>query len=130
MAGHLEAGRALLSVAARHAPGGNFHAPYLRHRIWECMSIMAGVSPVRAGAEPMFYRIKVVKGRCYLAKEWWDPVLGKKITRSIGPCDLIEQVMNEWKASRNSKRGSRGFAPRWRRGRDLNPGHGLDRPAY
>ena len=76
----------------------------------------------------MFYRVKVVKGRCYLVKEWWDPVLGKKITRSVGPCEWLEQLAKEAKAE---KRGPRGRAPRgWRRGRDLNPGHGLDRPAY
>ncbi len=79
----------------------------------------------------VFYRVKLVKGRCYLVREWWDLMLGKKITRPIGPCDMIEQVMNEWKASKNSKRGTRsGVSSGWRRGRDLNPGHGLDRPAY
>ena len=93
---------------------------------------MASVSLVGAGVPGVvFYRVKRVKGHCYLVKEWWDPVLKKKITRSIGSCETIEQVMREWKASRNSKRGPRGSAPRgWRRGRDLNPGHGLDRPAY
>ncbi len=93
---------------------------------------MAGVSLVRTGVEgSLFYRIKIVKGNCYLVKEWWDPVLRKNVTRSIGRCETIEHVMKEWKASRKkSKRGNGGGAPGWRRGRDLNPGHGLDRPAY
>ncbi len=64
----------------------------------------------------MFYRVKVVK-------VWWDPVLKRKITRSIGPCEWLEEMAKEARAEKRD-RGS------WRRGRDLNPGHGLDRPAY
>ena len=92
---------------------------------------MASVSLVGAGVPGVvFYRVKRVKGHCYLVKEWWDPVLKKKITRSIGSCETIDRVMKEWKAARKkSKRGNGGSAPVWRRGRDLNPGHGLDRPA-
>ncbi len=70
---------------------------------------MERVSPVGAGAGPLFYRLKQVKGRCYLVKEWYDPILKKKITRSIGPCEWLEAVAKEAKAAR---RGARGPAPR------------------
>ena len=90
---------------------------------------MAGVSPDQAGAMGVvFYRVKRVKDRYYLVKEWWDPGLKRKITKSIGPCEWLEELSVD---AKKDKRGPRGGAPRvWRRGRDLNPGHGLDRPAY
>ena len=78
----------------------------------------------------VFYRVKRVKGHYYLVKEWWDPGLKRKITKSLGPCDKIEQLVE---AARKDG---------WCRGRDLNPGfppgrhypripgHGLERPAY
>ena len=59
--------------------------------------------------EMVFYRIKKVKGNYYLVKEWYDPELKKKITRSIGPCKFIEEIMEVIK--KNS----------WCGGWDLNP---------
>ena len=41
----------------------------------------------------VFYRIKKVKGNYYLVKEWYDPESKRKITKSIGPCKLIEEIM-------------------------------------
>ncbi len=52
----------------------------------------------------MFYRVKRVKGRCYLVREWWDPVLGKKITRSVGPCEWLEQLAKEARATKQRPR--------------------------
>jgi len=59
--------------------------------------------------ETVFYRIKKVKGNYYLVKEWYEPELKKKITKSIGPCRLIEELMMKFKE---------GF---WCGGWDLNP---------
>ncbi len=71
---------------------------------------MAGVSPVGTGAGGVvFYRVKRVKGRYYLVKEWWDPGLKRKITKSIGPCEWLEELSEEHK---QDKRGTRGRAPR------------------
>ena len=71
---------------------------------------MAGVSPVGAGATGVvFYRVKRVKGKYYLVKEWWDPRLKRKITKSIGPCDWLEGLSEE---AKKDKRGPRGGAPR------------------
>ncbi len=57
---------------------------------------MTGVSPVATGAMGVaFYKVKKVKGRCYFVKEWWDPGLKKKITKSIGPCDWLERLAEE-----------------------------------
>ncbi|BBC20951.1 integrase [Aeropyrum globular virus 1] len=71
---------------------------------------MTRVSPARAGAGAVvFYRVKRVKGRYYLVKEWWDPGLKKKITKSIGPCEWLEGLSEEY---RERTRGTRGPAPR------------------
>ena len=47
--------------------------------------------------EMVFYRVKKVKGNYYLVKEFYDPESKRKITRSIGPCMLIEEVMADLK---------------------------------
>ncbi len=73
---------------------GHPQGPYLYHRI------AGGV---------MFYRVKRVKGRYYLVKEWWDPGLKRKITKSIGSCEWLEGLSEEHK---REKGGSRGGAPR------------------
>ena len=59
--------------------------------------------------EMVFYRVKKVKGNYYLIKEWYDPELKKKITRSISPCRLIEELMVKIKKE-NMVRGV-GFEP-------------------
>ncbi len=41
----------------------------------------------------VFYRVRRVNGRYYLVKEWYDPTLGKKLSRSLGPCDRIEELL-------------------------------------
>lgn len=56
-----------------------------------------------------FYRVKKVKGKYYLVKEWWDPVLGKKRTVSLGNCEKIEELLKQNRE-------------KWCRGRDSNPG--------
>ena len=57
----------------------------------------------------VFYKIKKVKGNYYLVKEWYDPELKRKITRSIGPCKLIEEIMVKLKE--NSLVRGVGFEP-------------------
>ena len=57
----------------------------------------------------VFYRIKKVKGSYCLVIEWYDPEPKRKITKSIGPCKLIEELMIKFKE--NS----------WCGGWDLNP---------
>ena len=59
--------------------------------------------------EMVFYRIKKVKGNYYLVKEFYDPESRRKITRSIGPCRLIEEVMA--KIKRESLVRGVGFEP-------------------
>jgi hypothetical protein len=41
----------------------------------------------------VFYRVRRVNNRYYLIKEWYDPTLGKKLSRSLGPCDRIEELL-------------------------------------
>ena len=41
----------------------------------------------------MFYRVRRIKGRYYLVKEWYDDGLKRKRTKSLGPCDKIEKIM-------------------------------------
>ncbi len=57
-----------------------------------------------------------------MVREWWDSGLKRKITKSLGPCDKIEALIEELRTRE-----------RWRRGRDSNPrapvGHWLSRPA-
>ena len=62
---------------------------------------MATVTPVGARSR-CSYRVKKVKGRCYFVKEYWDPVLRKKVTRSIGPCDLVDKVMEAVQGQREA----------------------------
>ena len=71
---------------------------------------MACVSLDQAGAMGVvFYRVKRVKGRYYLVKEWWDPGLKRKITKSIGPCEWLEELSE---GAERERRGSRGGSPR------------------
>ena len=73
----------------------------------------------------VFYRVKRVKGRYYLVKEWWDPGLKKKIAKQIGPCGWLGSSPRGLRG----RGGDPGRRPRkWCRSRDLNPGHGLERP--
>ena len=71
-----------------------------------------------AGETSAWYRVEKVKGRYYLVKEWWDPVLGKKVARGIGNCELIEGIVAKF-----AKRGA-GAGIRTRAGlrqRSLSP---------
>ncbi len=43
----------------------------------------------------MFYRIKRVRGKQYLVKEWYEPGTGKKRSKSLGPVEQIEKIL-EW----------------------------------
>ncbi len=40
----------------------------------------------------VFYRVRKVKGRYYLVKEWYDPETGKKRSKCLGPCEAIERI--------------------------------------
>ena len=45
----------------------------------------------------VFYRVKKVKGKYYLVKEWWDPLLGRKRSVSFGSCEKIEELVKQAK---------------------------------
>ena len=62
---------------------------------------MAAVTQVGARSR-CSYRVKSGKGRCYFVKEYWDPVLARRITRSIGPCDLVDKVMEAVQGQREA----------------------------
>ena len=56
------------------------------------------------GVEQMvFYRVKKVRGKYYLIKEWYDPETKKRHSKSLGPCEAIEKLI------------------KWCGGWDLNP---------
>ena len=62
------------------------------------------------GQNTMFYRVKKVKGKYYLVREYWDSGLGKKRTIIVGNCEKIEKLVNNCRKN-----------PRWCGGWDLNP---------
>ncbi len=41
----------------------------------------------------VFYRVRRINSKYYLIKEWYDSTLGKKVSRSLGPCDRIEKLL-------------------------------------
>ena len=45
----------------------------------------------------VFYRVRKIRGKYYLVKEWYDPETGKRRSESLGNCELIEKlVKNSW----------------------------------
>lgn len=39
----------------------------------------------------VFYRVRKIKGKYYLIKEWYDPSTGKRKSKSLGNCEEIEK---------------------------------------
>ena len=65
----------------------------------------------------MPYRIRKIRGRYYLYKEWYDRERRAKVSRSLGPLDEIERLVLEARARAGKRRtqglaGPRGFEPR------------------
>ena len=43
-----------------------------------------------------FYGVKKVKGNYYLIKEWYDPITGRKKSKCLGNCEIIEELVENW----------------------------------
>ena len=73
----------------------------------------------------VFYRVRKVKGRYYLVKEWYDPVEKRKKSTSIGPCERIERIFTLLKDLSDEQIAKLVEAVRngllWCGGWDLNP---------
>ena len=41
----------------------------------------------------VFYRVRKIHGHYYLIKEWYDPRTGRKHSKSLGNCELIEKTL-------------------------------------
>ena len=46
------------------------------------------------GGNIVFYRVRRINGRYYLIKEWYDPDAKRKRSKSLGPCEAIEKLIN------------------------------------
>ena len=57
----------------------------------------------------VWYRLRKVKGKVYLIKEWYDPRERRKKSRSLGNVEEIERIVELWRSGR------------WCGGWDLNP---------
>ncbi len=64
----------------------------------------------------MFYRLKKQCGRIYLTRVWYEN--GVRREKSVGPVDLIEKIMRDWRRKNGRSRLRVGWWARW----DLNPG--------
>ncbi len=42
----------------------------------------------------VFYRVRRIRGKYYLIKEWYDPKAKRKRSRSLGPCIEIERIIS------------------------------------
>jgi len=59
----------------------------------------------------VFYRVRKVGNKYYLYKEWYDPETKKRRSKSLGNCEWIEKIIEEYRNSRHVA-GPRGFEPR------------------
>ena len=50
------------------------------------------------------YRIRKIRGRYYLYKEWYDKERRTKVSRSLGPLDEIERLVLEARAKAGKRR--------------------------
>ena len=57
---------------------------------------------VDSGGKWMFYRFKTQNGKTYLTKMWIEN--GKRREKSIGPVDLMEKIMDEWRVKHGKSR--------------------------
>ena len=72
------------------------------------------------GREVVFYRVRRIKGRYYLIKEWYDDTVHKKRSKSLGPCEVIENLLKSINQNRYSIVRC-GGARAWSKGADLRP---------
>ncbi len=73
------------------------------------------------GSGMVSYRVKKVRGKYYLIERVYDKRTKKVKDRSLGPIDLIKQLLYEHKKNLGAGGGIRTRAPRM--------GHWLSRPA-
>ncbi len=43
----------------------------------------------------VYYRVRRIRGKYYLIKEWYDPLTRKKRSKSLGSCEAIEKLL-QW----------------------------------
>ncbi len=55
----------------------------------------------------MFYRVKKIRGKYYLYREWYDSEKRKRRSLSLGNCEFLEKLVMERKLV-----PPRGFEPR------------------
>ena len=42
----------------------------------------------------VFYRVRKIRGKYYLIKEWYEPETRKRRSLSLGNCEEIEKIIN------------------------------------